>query len=87
MRFSLRTLIVVMLLGGPVCAGAWTIRQWQLEAEWQYRHRFDHCSDKPIDPVAERERDRLFWKKFCEEFPDSREDVEKAFGSLDDPKD
>jgi hypothetical protein len=28
MRFSLRTLIVVMLLGGPVLAGIWFLAAW-----------------------------------------------------------
>jgi hypothetical protein len=29
-RFSLRTLMVVMLLGGPVCAWGWRMwRQWR----------------------------------------------------------
>jgi hypothetical protein len=48
MRYSLRTLVVVMLLGGPLCAWGWS--------EWQRDRRSDY--EKEVDAIIEQlERD------------------------------
>jgi hypothetical protein len=56
MRFSLRTLIVVMLLGGLALAGMWTVGVWAV-AHYHQRPPLlvqgpcGHCSDEPAGDV------------------------------------
>src|SRR5262245_57852407 len=51
MRFSLRTLIIVMLLGGPLCAWGW--REWAKWAAYQEQLRLIRLTPaRPPPPPA-----------------------------------
>lgn len=84
MRFSLRTLLIVMLIAGPLCAFGW--QKWE---SYQAQREIDQLTKKirpglmsiggiqpkiPVASAAEREiwdqqRDKISWESFPESTP------------------
>jgi hypothetical protein len=86
-RFSLRTLLVVMLLGGPVCA--WGRLRWEAYRERDRRSEFDKLLDSimsnyppgPVGPITE-------FRHLCADFDNSwTDDPEDDGDSSNEPED
>ena len=82
MRFSLRTLLIVMLIAGPLCAFGW--RQWQLyqtRREMEAAHNNRVVWEKAIrsasqitststkSEIWDQQKDSISWESFPESQP------------------
>jgi hypothetical protein len=56
MRYSLRTLVVVMLLGGPLCAWGW--REWERDRRSDYEKELDAVFEVILRDATSRRFDR-----------------------------